>query len=200
MVSFFHVLSRDPSGATQFVCPRSHDPDAMSSLIRMGALRTFVFLVIRPLMSSQLRRDVSGGVGVGASFPEPRSETRTPLADPEACLHAPPLGGRCSSGLSSPSPEIRRLPKLVFVRRPLAWPAQRGWAWGRSSSRGRAGLRLRAGRSRRGHGRGYAGQGLHAGHHSGQLRWCAWRGPMGGWVLRGNEGVDGVYLRVRTRG
>ena len=91
------------------------------------------------------------------------------------------LGQPCFTPLPSPAP-----PRPVVGRCPRAplTPAQRGWAFRRSSSRGRAALGIQAGRGRRGRGQGNAGQGLHAGHNSGQLRWCArrarWEGAPGG--------------------
>ncbi|XP_064452064.1 amyloid-beta A4 precursor protein-binding family B member 3 isoform X3 [Mirounga angustirostris] len=110
-------------------------------------------------MSSELRRDVSGGVGVGrCAFPGATHGNVHPLGDLEACLHAPPLGGRRCSGSSFPAPGTRLLPHLVFVQRPLAWPEQRGWVCEGSRSGVRAGLRLRAGEGRRGRGRAMLGK------------------------------------------
>lgn len=88
------------------------------------------------------------------SSPGPTHGNVHRLGDPDACLHAPPLGGRRCSGPSYSNPGTWPVPRPVFVRRPLArlTPAQRGWACRRSSSRGRAGLRVQASRGRRGRG------------------------------------------------
>nr|XP_054108523.1 amyloid-beta A4 precursor protein-binding family B member 3 isoform X3 [Callithrix jacchus] len=96
---------------------------------------------------------------------------------PDACLHAPPFGGRCGSG---PPPGPARVPPSICAAPagPAAFGAER--------------LGLQAQQLRRSRwaesGRGYAGQGLHAGHHSGQLRWCARTGPVGRPGAEGGRG------------
>ncbi|KAG8514479.1 Amyloid-beta A4 precursor protein-binding family B member 3, partial [Galemys pyrenaicus] len=68
-------------------------------------------------------------------------------------------------------------------------PARIGWAYTRSNSRGRAGLRVKAGTGRRGRGRGDAGQRLHAGHHSDDL----W----GDQNLEGEPGLPPGWRKIR---
>ncbi|XP_032952317.1 amyloid-beta A4 precursor protein-binding family B member 3 isoform X2 [Rhinolophus ferrumequinum] len=106
----------------------------------------FASRVIRRLMSSYLRGGVSGLLPT-VLLPPTHARNRSPFRDPDACLHAPPLGGRCCSGSSFFNPGTRPLPRLVFVRRLLArlTPAQRGWACRRTSFGGRAGLRVETG-------------------------------------------------------
>ncbi|CAK7320601.1 hypothetical protein VULLAG_LOCUS22747 [Vulpes lagopus] len=91
----------------------------MSSFVRICVLCTFVWLVVRPSMSSQLRREVSWCVGFFALFPEPRTERRTHLGI-QTPVYKRRLRGRRCSGSSFPAPGTWLLPRPVFVRRGLA--------------------------------------------------------------------------------
>lgn len=89
----------------------------------MCALCTFVWLVVRPLMNSQLRRDVSGAVGVGAPFPEPRTETRTHLGIQRPVYTRHPSAG--GAARARPFPPLGSGSYPISYLCGACWPGQR---------------------------------------------------------------------------
>ncbi|XP_007194155.2 amyloid-beta A4 precursor protein-binding family B member 3 isoform X1 [Balaenoptera acutorostrata] len=162
----------------------------MISLVRVCAPRTFAWRIFRRLMSSQLSYDVSVRAADLAPPPDLRTPTRgnwgirtavftrhlSTGGAAQAGPFPPPGPGPCPApylcGASWPGRFQRREAGLVGAAAPEA-------SWGRDQ--------------------GYAGQGLHAGHHSGQLRWCAQRVPMGGSGAEGGRGSAKGYPSLKDR-
>lgn len=96
---------------------------------------------MRPELWGGVRRSLASA----RSSPGPAHGNAPPFGDPDVCIHAPPLRGRCCSGSSFSSPGIQPLPCLVFVWRPLARlpPAQRGWLIGAAAPEVELGLEYR---------------------------------------------------------
>ncbi|XP_060152278.1 amyloid-beta A4 precursor protein-binding family B member 3 isoform X3 [Globicephala melas] len=161
----------------------------MISLVRVCAPRKFAWRIFRRLMSSQLSYDVSVRAADHAPPPDLRTPTRGNWGIRTAVFtrHLS-TGGAAQAGPFPPQDPAPAPPRIC------AAPA------GQADSSAEAGLvGAAAPEASWGRDQGYAGQGLHAGHHSGQLRWCAQRVPMGGSGAEGGRGSAKGYLSLKDR-